>query len=56
MTQVLEAAGDLAGESAKRAQAALACARPADHLDAAAGEAGLSRLLAQIEAPARTDA
>jgi beta-N-acetylhexosaminidase len=56
MTQVLEAAGDLAGESAKRAQAALACARPADNLDAVAGEAGLSRLLAQIEAPARADA
>jgi beta-N-acetylhexosaminidase len=56
MTEVLEAAGRLEGESAARARAALACARAPDGFDAAAGEARLSRLLAAIEAPAQADA
>jgi len=56
MVEVLDAAGPLEGESAARAAAALACARPPDDLDAAAGEARLARLLAAVEAPARAGA
>ena len=56
MAEVLDAAGPLEGESAARAAAALACARPPDELVAAAGEARLARLLAAIDAPARAGA
>lgn len=50
MIEVLAAAGPLEGAGAKRARAALACARAPQAFDAAAAEGRLGRLLAAVEA------
>jgi beta-N-acetylhexosaminidase len=49
MVEVLDAAGGLSGASAARAHAALACARPPQAFDAAAGEARIAHLLGAVE-------
>jgi beta-N-acetylhexosaminidase len=56
IAEVLAAAGPLAGESAARAGAALAWARPPEDFDAPAGEARLARLLSAVEATAQAGA